>query len=111
MIAIISCHDEIEGEVGDVEVDTDRYKVDAAYRDEVHEKLDIADGQEPLDWDYLLATEEELDARGEKSVWSSGDYPTEQEAMQALDALLTEIMEEVERDYAAENRSEAACAT
>jgi hypothetical protein len=110
MIAIISCHDEVNGEVGDVQVDTDRYKVDAAYRCEIHEKLDIADGQEPLDWDYLLATEDELDARGEKSIFDSGNYASEEAAMEALDKLLTEIMEEVEHNVAAETQSRTACA-
>jgi hypothetical protein len=111
MIVTIACTDDIDVDrVEYVDVDTDRYKVDEVYRCEVHEKLDIADGQEPLDWDYLLATEEQLEAMGEKAVWSTGDYATEEAAMQALDELLTEILEEDERNAAAESRSHTACA-
>ena len=74
-------------------VDTDRYKRDAEYRRSIHEQLEIAEGQPDLDWDYLCATEEELAARGEKPLFSSADYPTEEAAMEALESFLHSLFE------------------
>jgi hypothetical protein len=42
------------------QVDVDRYKLDPAYRREIHEQLEIAEGQPDLDWDSICAAEEEL---------------------------------------------------
>jgi hypothetical protein len=75
------------------EVDVDRYKVDADYRREIHEQLEIADGQPDLDWDYICATEEELAARGEKPIFSTADYPTEEAASEALERFLRSLFE------------------
>jgi hypothetical protein len=94
----------------DVEVDTERYKLDANYKRHIHEQLNWADNQKDLDWDYLCATEEELDAMGEKPVFDSDDYPTHEAAMEALDKLLQDILEEVKREVAAENRALSASA-
>ena len=90
-----------------IEVDTERYKCDSDYRRQIHEELEIAEGQEDLDWDYLFATEEELEARGEKAVFNSGDYPTEEAGMEALGKFLDDILEEVLRETAAENQAAA----
>lgn len=74
-------------------VDVDRYKRDAAYRREIHEQLEIAEGEPDLDWDYICATEEELAARGEKSLFSTADYPTEEAAAAALELFLSSLFE------------------
>ena len=73
-------------------VDTDRYKVDAEYRREIHEQLDIAEGQPDLDWDYICATDEELAAKGEKPLFSTADYPTEEAAAVALEHFLRSLV-------------------
>jgi hypothetical protein len=75
------------------EVDVDRYKVDPDYRREIHEQLEIADGQPDLDWDYICATEEELVARGEKPLFSTADYPIEEAASEALERFLCSLFE------------------
>jgi hypothetical protein len=77
-----------------VEVDTERYESDSAYRDRIHEALGIADGQEPLDWDYICATEEELAARGEKPIFSTADYPDAESANEALKQFLDRLFAE-----------------
>ena len=74
-----------------VEVDTERYKIDAVYRDLIHEALDIADGQEDLDWDYICATEEDLAARGERPIFTTADYPDDESAGQALKQFLERL--------------------
>ena len=74
-------------------VDTDRYKVDTEYRRKIHEQLEIAEGQPNLDWDYICATEEELAARGEKPLFSTADYPTEEAASVALEGFLRSLFE------------------
>ncbi len=74
-------------------VDTDRYKLDAEYRRQIHEQLEIADGEPDLDWDYICATEEELAARGEKPLFSTADYPTEEAAAAALESFLLSLFE------------------
>jgi hypothetical protein len=74
-------------------VDVDRYKLDPEYRREIHEQLEIADGQPDLDWDYLCATQEELEARGEKPIFSTDDYPTEEAAAAALKLFLRALFE------------------
>jgi hypothetical protein len=86
-----------------VEVDTERYRCDCDYRKQIHEALDIADGQEDLDWDYICATESELAARGEKPIFSTADYPTEEAAAEALKRFLNRLF--------AETRDEAAATT
>ena len=75
------------------QVDVDRYKRDASYRREIHEQLEIADGQPDLDWDSICATEEELAARGEKPLFSTADYPTEEAAAAALEEFLRSLFE------------------
>jgi hypothetical protein len=87
---------------GEIEVDTERYKLDAAYREKIHEEMEIAEWEEPLDWDHICATEEELEARGEKAAFDSRDYPTEEAAMEALRKFLDDIFEEVARDTSLE---------
>jgi hypothetical protein len=72
-------------------VDVDRYKLDASYRRQIHEQLEIADGQPDLDWDFICATEEELAARGEKPLFSTADYPTEEAASEALETFLRSL--------------------
>ena len=74
------------------EVDVGRYKQDAAYRREIHRQLEIAEDEPPLDWDYICATEEELAARGEKSLFSTADYPTEEAAEAALEQFLRALL-------------------
>lgn len=74
-------------------VDTDRYKVDAEYRRRIHEQLEIAEGEPDLDWDFICASEEELAARGQKSLFSTADYPTEEAAMEALESFLHSLFE------------------
>ena len=103
LIAIVLEPDDVE-----IEVDTDLYKHDANYRLEIHEKLQIAEGQEDLDWDYICASEEELRARGEKPAFSSADYPTDEAASEALRKFIDDIWEEVLREREANNRPGAA---
>jgi hypothetical protein len=74
-------------------VDVDRYKRDAAYRREIHEQLEIAEGQPDLDWDYICATDDELAASGEKPLFSTADYPTEEAASAALESFLQTLFE------------------
>ena len=92
---------------GEIEIDTERYKLDAAYRKQIHEEMEIAEWEEPLDWDHICATEEELEARGEKAAFDSGDYPNDEAAMEALGKFLDEILEEALHDAAAENKAYA----
>ncbi len=75
------------------EVNTDRYKADPDYRRQIHERLESAEGQPDLDWDYICATEEELAARGEKPLFSTADYPTEEAASAALETFLRTLFE------------------
>jgi hypothetical protein len=77
-----------------VDVDTERYKSDSDYRDRIHEALDIADGQEDLDWDYICATDEELAARGERPIFSTADYPDTESANEALKQFLDRLFAE-----------------
>jgi hypothetical protein len=90
MLAVIIGPDNVE-----LEVDTERYKVDDAYRRAIHEKMDLGDGQEPIDWDSLFVSEEELEARGAKRIFDSGDYPTEEAASQALTEILSALLEDL----------------
>jgi hypothetical protein len=53
--------------------------------------MDIADGQEPLDWDYICASEEELAARGEEPIFTTADYPDEESANEALKQFLSRL--------------------
>lgn len=71
-----------------LEVNVERYNADADYRDGIHEAMNIAPGQEPLDWDYICASEEELAARGEKPLFTTADYPDEESANKALKQFL-----------------------
>ena len=87
---------------GEIEVDTERYKLDASYRKQIHEEMEIAEWEEDLHWDHICATEEELAARGEKPAFSTADYPTEEAAMEALDKFLDDALEEALREAAAE---------
>ena len=74
-------------------VDTERYKLDAEYRRRIHQELEIADDEPDLDWDYICATDEELAARGEKPLFSTADYPTEEAAVAALESFLLSLFE------------------
>ena len=91
-----------------LEVDTQRYAADVGYRRGVHADLDFAEGEDSLGWPGLFATEEEPAGAGEATIFSSGDYPTEDAAMAALEQLLDDILEGVLREVAAENRLAAA---
>lgn len=73
-------------------VDVDRYKRDADYRREIHDLLEIAEGEPDLDWDYICASEEELAARGEKPLFDSSDYPTEEAAYVAFEDFLRSLL-------------------
>jgi hypothetical protein len=90
MLAVIIGPDNVE-----LEVDTERYKVDDAYRRMIHDRMDLEDGQEPIDWDCLLVSEEELEARGAKRIFDSNDYPTEEAASQALTEILSALLEDL----------------
>lgn len=84
-----------------IEVDTERYKRCADYRLGIHEKLQIAEGQEDLDWDYICATEQELAARGERPIFTTADYPTEEAASAALRQFIHDLFEKARRESAA----------
>ena len=84
-----------------VEVDTERYEREADYRRHIHQDLDIAEGQEALDWDYICATEEELAARGERPIFTTADYPTEEAASEALRHFIHALFERIRRESAA----------
>ncbi len=90
------------------EVDAQRYKADLEYRRRVHADMDFAEGEDRLGWNSLFATDEELAAAGESPIFSSGDYPTEEAAMAALEKLLDDILEGTLREVAAKNRLAAA---
>ena len=77
-----------------IEVDTDRYKLDPAYKHQIHSRLGIADGQEDFDWDYICATEEEYEPGGAKLICDTRDYPSEEAAEEALERLLRRIYED-----------------
>ena len=79
------------------EIDSHRYQVDADYRRRVHADLEFDEGEDPLDWAALFSTDDELQAA---PIFSSGDYPTEEAAMAALDDLLDDILEGVLREAA-----------
>src|SRR5688572_1775084 len=98
MLATVIDQDDVAAEV-----DTERYKRDCNYRERIHEALDIAEGQEDLDWDYICSTEAELAARGEKPIFSTADYPTQEAATEALKLFLNRLF--------AETRDEAAATT
>ena len=89
---------------GEIEVDTERYKLDARYRKQINDEMEIAEWEEDLNWDHICATEEELAARGEKPAFSSADYPTEQAATIAFDKFLDDALEEALREAAAKIR-------
>jgi hypothetical protein len=80
------------------EIDVERYKNDLNYRRRIHEDLEIADDDDLLD----------LEDTGEKPIFDSGDYPTEEAAMEAMDKFMKDVLEEALRDVAAENRVRAA---
>ena len=86
------------------EVDAQRYKVDLDYRRRIHADLDFAEDGEPPDSYDIFATDEELAAAAEAPIFSSGNYPTDEAAMAALNKLLDDILEGVLREVAAENR-------
>jgi hypothetical protein len=82
------------------EIDVDRYKNDLNYRRRIHEDLQIAGDDTPIDLDF----EED----GEELAFNSADYPTEEAAWEALRKLMKGILEEVRRDAAARNRVQVA---
>ena len=82
------------------EIDVERYKSDLNYRRRIHEDLQIAGDDTPIDLDF----EED----GEELAFNSADYPTEEAAMEGLRKLLRGILEEVRRDAAAEDQLQAA---
>jgi hypothetical protein len=75
----------------DLDVDTDLYKTDIQYRRQIHEKLQLPPDLEPLDWDFICASDEELQAMGAKPIYDSNDYPTEEAAQEALRKLLEDF--------------------
>jgi hypothetical protein len=63
--------------------------------DEEARKYD--DNSEGIDWDEILATTED-DFQAGRFAFNSEDYPTHEEAMNALDQWLQSIFDEVQRD-------------
>jgi hypothetical protein len=81
-------------------IDVARYKSDLNYRRRIHEDLQIAGDDTPIDLDF----EED----GEEPAFNSADYPTEEAVREAMRKFMDDILEEVRRDAAARNRVPAA---
>jgi hypothetical protein len=59
----------------------------------------IIDHEDDIDWDNIAATTEE-DFKAGRFAFNGADYPTQEGAMIAMNALIHEIAEQVERDAA-----------
>ena len=83
-----------------------------AYSAEEGDRLDaedrlLDDTSDGIDWDEILATTE-TDFQAGRFAFNSEDYPTEEEAMAAMDAFVESVVEEALREVTTKNALDAA---